>query len=221
MEYFIPGTNQSQVNPDIGLTFATGLRSILRQDPNIVMVGEIRDKETAELAVQAALTGHLVFSTLHTNNAIGAMPRLIDMGIEPFLLVASVNVVAAQRLVRKTCQYCKKEQPLTRAVQEEIEKELVGVPEEYFKNLDRKNFKLYKGEGCDKCGKTGYSGRLGIFEVLPSTEEIQEMVTSKVFAHKIYEAALKIGMITMKQDGILKSLSGETTLDEVIRVTSE
>lgn len=221
VEYFIPGVNQSQINPEIGLTFATGLRTILRQDPNIVMVGEIRDKETAELAVHAALTGHLVFSTLHTNNSIGAMPRLIDMGIEPFLLVASVNAVASQRLVRRICPHCKKEQPLTRLVEEEIKKDLETVPEEYFTGLDKKTLKIFKGEGCDKCGQTGYIGRFGIFEVLPVTTEIQELITLKASAHKIYEAALRLGMITMKQDGVIKVLRGETTLDEVIRVTTE
>ena len=221
VEYFIEGVNQSQINPDIGLTFAAGLRSILRQDPNIVMVGEIRDKETAELAVQAALTGHLVFSTLHTNNAIGAIPRLIDMGMEPFLLVASVNVVAAQRLVRKICPDCRKEAALTKAVEEEIRKELVGMPDEYFEGLDKKNLKVYKGDGCEKCGHTGYSGRIGIFEVLPATPEIQDLILAKSSAHKIYEAAQKIGMITMKQDGIIKVLRGETTMEEVIRVTTE
>lgn len=221
VEYFIEGVNQSQINPEIGLTFAAGLRSILRQDPNVVMVGEIRDKETAELAVHAALTGHLVFSTLHTNNSIGAMPRMIDMGIEPFLLVASVNVVAAQRLVRKICPDCRKEIPLPKALEEEIRKGLVGVPEEYFEGWDKDNLKSFKGEGCDKCGHTGYVGRYGIFEILPVTTEIQDLVSTKASAHTIYEAAGKIGMITMKQDGIIKVLRGETTMDEVIRVTTE
>lgn len=221
VEYFIQGVNQSQINPDIGLTFASGLRSILRQDPNIVMVGEIRDKETAEIAVHAALTGHLLFSTLHTNNSIGAMPRMIDMGIEPFLLVASVNIVMAQRLVRKICPDCKKEIPLTKPFEEEIRKSLVGVPEDYYEGFDRKQFKIFRGEGCEKCGHTGYAGRFGIFEVLPATTEIQELVQNKSSAHKIYEASLKIGMITMKQDGVIKVLRGETTMDEIIRVTTE
>lgn len=221
VEYFIEGVNQSQINPDIGLTFAAGLRSILRQDPNIVMVGEIRDRETAELAVQAALTGHLVFSTLHTNNAIGAIPRLIDMGMEPFLLTASINVVGAQRLVRKVCANCRKETPLSKALEEEIKKDLIGVPEDYFVGLDKNNYKLFKGEGCEKCGHTGYSGRMGIFEVLPATTEIQDMILSKSPAHKILEVAQKMGMITLKQDGILKVLRGLTTMEEVIRVTTE
>lgn len=221
VEYFIEGINQSQINPDIGLTFAAGLRSILRQDPNIVMVGEIRDKETSELAVHAALTGHLVFSTLHTNNAIGAMPRMIDMGIEPFLLTASVNIVMAQRLVRKICQACRQEASLAKGLEEEIKKELVNIPEEYFEKIDVKQYKIYKGAGCEKCGNTGYVGRFGIFEVLPTTNEIQELVLSKASTHKIYEAAAKLGMITMKQDGLIKVLSGETTMDEIIRVTTE
>ncbi len=221
VEYFIEGVNQSQINPDIGLTFAAGLRSILRQDPNIVMVGEIRDRETAELAVQAALTGHLVFSTLHTNNAVGAIPRLIDMGMEPFLLVASINVVGAQRLVRKICEDCRKEMPLTKAIEEEIRKELVGVPDDYFEGLDKANYKIYKGEGCEKCGHTGYRGRFGIFEVLPANNDIQDLIISKASAHKIYEVAQKIGMISLKQDGMIKVLKGQTTLDEIIRVTTE
>jgi type IV pilus assembly protein PilB len=221
VEYFIEGVNQSQINPDIGLTFAAGLRSILRQDPNIVMVGEIRDKETAELAVQAALTGHLVFSTLHTNNAVGAIPRLIDMGMEPFLLVASINAVVAQRLVRKICLNCKKEAPLTKAAEEEIRKEIIGVPDDYFEGLDKKVFKIYKGDGCEKCGHTGYARRMGIFEVLPTTTEIQDLVLAKSTTHKIYEEAQKLGMISLKQDGMIKVLRGDTSLEEVIRVTTE
>jgi type IV pilus assembly protein PilB len=221
VEYFIEGVNQSQINPDIGLTFSAGLRSILRQDPNVVMVGEVRDRETAELAVQAALTGHLVFSTLHTNNAIGAIPRLMDMGMEPFLLVASINLVAAQRLVRKICPHCRKELSVSKAVEAEIAKELVGVPDSYFDGIDSKEIKMFKGEGCEKCGHTGYSGRMGIFEVLPSNTEIQDLILAKSSAHKVYEAAKKIGMISLKQDGMVKVIRGETTLDEVIRVTTE
>ncbi|MFA5991439.1 MAG: GspE/PulE family protein [Candidatus Doudnabacteria bacterium] len=221
VEYFIEGINQSQINPEIGLTFAAGLRSILRQDPNVVMVGEIRDRETAELAVQAALTGHLVFSTLHTNNAIGAIPRLMDMGMEPFLLVASINVVAAQRLVRKICQDCRKEIPVSKIIEEQIAKELVGVTDDYFEGVDKTQIKMFKGEGCEKCGHTGYSGRMGIFEVLPSSTEIQDLILGKSPAHKIYEVAQKIGMISLKQDGMVKVIRGETTLEEVIRVTTE
>lgn len=221
VEYFISGVNQSQINPDIGLTFAAGLRSILRQDPNVIMVGEIRDKETAELAVHAALTGHLVFSTLHTNNAIGAMPRLMDMDIEPFLLTASVNVVLAQRLVRKVCKDCRKELVPPPAVLEDIKRELVGIPEVYYEGIDKNNMRFTHGEGCDKCEKTGYHGRLGIFEVLPMTQEIQELILAKAPSAQILEVAVKLGMISMRQDGIIKVLRGETTLEEVVRVSKE
>ncbi len=221
VEYFIPGINQSQINPDIGLTFAAGLRSILRQDPNVIMVGEIRDKETAELAVHAALTGHLVFSTLHTNNSIGAVPRLIDMGIEPFLLSASMNVVMGQRLVRKICTFCKTTLPMTSTTLQEIKQELIGIPEDYLKDLDLNNMQLSQGTGCEKCGKTGYQGRMGIFEVLPLVTEIQDLVLGKAPIHQIYKSANKLGMITMKQDGIIKVIRGETTMEEIIRVTTE
>ena len=221
VEYFIEGVNQSQINQDVGLTFASGLRSILRQDPNVVMVGEIRDKETAEIAVHAALTGHLLFSTLHTNNSIGAMPRMIDMGIEPFLLVASVNLVMAQRLVRKICPDCRKEIPVPKALEEEIKKNLIGIPDDYFDGISKDKIQSFKGDGCEKCGHTGYVGRFGIFEVLPVVNEIQELVMGKATPYKIYETTLKMGMITMKQDGVIKVLRGETTYDEIIRVTTE
>lgn len=221
VEYFIEGVNQSQINPDIGLTFAAGLRSILRQDPNVIMVGEVRDSETAELAVHAALTGHLVFSTLHTNNAGGAVPRLIDMNIEPFLLMASINVVVAQRLVRKICSDCKKETEVTKVLEEEIKKEIAEIPKEAEVKLDTKKITIFKGEGCEKCGHTGYRGRLGIFEVLPITSKLQEIFLKKGGLNLVYEEAAKMGMLTMKQDGIIKVLQGETTMDEIIRVTTE
>jgi type IV pilus assembly protein PilB len=185
------------------------------------MVGEIRDKETAELAVHAALTGHLVFSTLHTNNSIGAVPRMVDMGIEPFLLSASMNVVMAQRLVRKICPYCKIETEMTPTFLQEIQTQLVGIPQDYLVGLDLQKMKLYKGQGCEKCGKIGYQGRMGIYEVLPLVTDIQDLVLSKAPVYKIYETANKLGMITMKQDGIVKILRGETTMDELIRVTTE
>lgn len=221
VEYFIPGVNQGQINPEVGLTFAAGLRSILRQDPNVIMVGEVRDKETAELAVHAALTGHLVFSTLHTNNSVGAMPRMIDMGIESFLLTASVNCVLAQRLVRKLCDNCRESEPVPQAAEEEIRKDLQGVPESYFEGIDLKTLKMYKPKGCEKCDHTGYRGRMGIYEVLPVTPEIQELVLNKASNPKIYEYISKLGAITMKQDGIVKVLRGETTFEEVLRVTTE
>jgi type IV pilus assembly protein PilB len=221
VEYFMAGVNQSQINPEIGLTFAAGLRSILRQDPNIIMVGEIRDKETAELAVHAALTGHLVFSTLHTNSAIGAIPRMLDMGIEPFLLAASINAIGAQRLVRKICPDCKKEIEVSDELKKEITEGLKGIRPEELKDVDLNNIKLHAGEGCEKCGKSGYKGRLAIIELFPVTGIMQDMVISKVSPQHIFEEASKIGMITMRQDGIIKVLLGQTTYEEVVRVTSE
>ncbi len=223
VEYFIPGVNQSQVNPDIGLTFASGLRSILRQDPNIVMVGEIRDEETAELAVHAALTGHLVFSTLHTNNAVGALPRLENMNLEPFLLNASINLVMAQRLVRKLCEFCKKETEVSTIVRNDLIAALMGVPPQYLKdeNIDMDKFKLYAAQGCNKCGETGYKGRIGIFEVVPMLPDLQEVIFEHGQSHKVYQDMLKLGVISMKQDGIMKSINGLTTWEEIARVTTE
>ena len=221
VEYFMEGVNQSQVNPDIGLTFAAGLRSILRQDPNIIMVGEVRDKETAELAVQSALTGHLVFSTLHTNSAIGALPRLIDMGIEPFLLAASINAVGAQRLCRKICPDCKKEVPVEAIVKAQILKELEGVSKEELSDVDIDHPKAYIGTGCEKCNNTGYRGRVAILEIFQINNTIQKLVSSKSSPLDIFEEAKKNGMITMKQDGVIKTMLGLTTFEEVIRVTSE
>lgn len=221
VEYFMEGVNQSQINPDIGLTFASGLRSILRQDPNIVMVGEIRDEETAELAVHAALTGHLVFSTLHTNNAVGAIPRLSNMGIEQFLLSASVNLIMAQRLVRKLCEKCKKPVALSPMLQKEIDEALATVPKDYLEGVDSKKLTTFKAVGCKECGNIGYKGRMGIFEVWPMDGALEELIFSKEPAHKIYEEALKSGVISMKQDGLIKVARGETTMDEIIRVTTE
>ncbi len=221
VEYFIPGVNQSQINPDIGLTFASGLRSILRQDPNIVMVGEIRDEETAELGIHAALTGHLVFSTLHTNNAVGAIPRLANMGIEQFLLSASVNLIMAQRLVRKLCDECKKPTVLSALAKTEIDTAMKNVPKDYLDKIDVNNYKAFEAVGCKECGNIGYKGRMGIFEVMPMMNEFQDVLFKKEAAHKIYELTAKYGMITMKQDGIVKVLRGETTMEEIIRVTTE
>ncbi len=221
VEYFIEGVNQSQIKPEIGLTFASGLRSILRQDPNIVMVGEIRDEETAELAVHAALTGHLVFSTLHTNNAVGAIPRLTNMGIEEFLLSASVNLIMAQRLIRKLCDHCKKPSKINVVLQKEIDETLKVAPKEYLEGIDPKKIVAYEAVGCDKCGNIGYKGRMGIFEVMPLFTELQDIIFGKLPAYKIYEASAKLGMITMKQDGIIKVLRGETTAEEIARVTTQ
>lgn len=221
VEYYIEGINQSQVKPEIGMTFASGLRSILRQDPNIIMVGEIRDSETAELAVHSALTGHLVFSTLHTNDSVGALPRLIDMQIDPFLIVASLNLVVAQRLVRKICEDCKKRDTLAQEFQDIIKKELASVPKEQITDVDLQKLTAYRGVGCGMCNNTGYRGRVGIFEILPIGKSIQEMILSRLSGTKILEQAIKEGLITMKQDGYLKVLRGATTVEEVLRVTKE
>ena len=222
VEYHIKGVNQSQIQSEIGYSFASGLRAILRQDPNIIMVGEIRDKETAELATHAALTGHLVLSTLHTNNAAGVIPRLIDMGIEPFLISSSLNVAVAQRLVRKICKYCRKEVKPTPAVRDIIERELKAIPSEQKKDLNlNEGIKLYKGAGCRECKQSGTSGRIGIYEVLSMTPELEDVMSSKITDTQISVEAKRQGMITMMQDGIMKVLQGVTTIEEVLRVTEE
>lgn len=218
VEYRIASINQGQVRSDIGFTFASGLRSILRQDPNIIMIGEIRDIETADMAVHSALTGHIVLSTLHTNDAAGAIPRLIDMKVEPFLINSSLNAVVAQRLCRKICEDCKEEIQIEPTVKEEIEKELKKLPDNE-KQPDQ--IKLFKGKGCGTCDKTGYHGRIGIYEVLVLTNEMKELVNNRASGTTISETAIKGGMVTMKQDGILKALNGVTTIEEIWRVTKE
>lgn len=224
VEIRIDGVNQVQVNPDVGLTFAKGLRSFLRQDPNIIMIGEIRDSETAELAVQAALTGHLVLATLHTNSAATAMPRLIDMGVEPFLLASTINIAAAQRLIRRNCESCKQQHYATEQEIEVIKKALQGVKGFNFDNLLAKyngKYPLFKGKGCDACNNTGYKGRIGIFEVLTISERIRSMIISHEPAQVIEKVALEQeNMTTMLQDGFFKVLEGITTIEEVFRVIS-
>ena len=223
VEYFIEGINQSQIKPEIGYTFASGLRSILRQDPNIIMVGEIRDNETAELATHAALTGHLVFSTLHTNNAIGAIPRLVDMGVAPFLIASSLKALAAQRLVRKICPACKEEMKISQSIKDKVKRELENVsPEEAAKyGIDlNKEIKFYKGKGCKECNNSGFKGRVAIYEVLEVDDEFQKMISEKGKDETALKEAAKIqGMLTMKQDGLLKVLKGITALSEIERVT--
>ncbi len=223
VEYFLDGINQSQVKPEIGYTFASGLRSILRQDPNVIMVGEIRDSETAELAIHAALTGHLVLSTLHTNDAIGSIPRLIDMGIEPFLLASSFQAVAAQRLVRRICSHCREELKVSDKVLASVRSSLSQIsPEEavrYEVNLD-KPLVFFSGRGCSECNNSGYKGRLAVHESLEVTDDIRALISEKhVNEADVRMAARKQNMTTMKQDGLLKALRGDTTLAEVERVT--
>ncbi|MDO8513153.1 MAG: ATPase, T2SS/T4P/T4SS family [bacterium] len=219
VEYEISGINQTQVKPQIGFTFAEGLRAVLRQDPNIIMVGEIRDLETAAMATHAALTGHLVLSTLHTNDSAGALPRLINMGVEPFLITSSVNCIIAQRLVRKVCPKCKAKVELPEALIEDILKEISKISDTKIAAMKKNDLIFYHGSGCSEC-TNGYHGRIGIYEVLEMNEKIEELAVSKQPASAILEQACKDGMVTMKQDGILKALKGITTMDEVLRVTS-
>jgi type IV pilus assembly protein PilB len=211
VEYDFPGINQVQVKEEVGLTFASVLRSFLRQDPDIILVGEIRDAETATIAIRAALTGHLVLSTLHTNDAPSAVSRLIDMGIEPFLVAASLNLVVAQRLMRKICSHCKEPAEI-----DEVILARIGMTK---KDIEGK--KVYRGKGCQRCNNTGYSGRIGIYEVMPVSPEIREMILRGVPIHEIREKAIEEGMITLRDAALRKFLRGLTTIDEVIRVTAE
>ncbi|MDQ5885295.1 MAG: type pilus assembly protein PilB, partial [Patescibacteria group bacterium] len=249
VEYKIPGANQTQVNPKAGMTFASGLRALLRQDPNIIMVGEIRDGETASLGVQAALTGHLVFATLHTNNAATCLPRLLDMGIEPFLIASTVRAVVGQRLVRRLCQYCKQKSKPSENILKRIEESFninnlesmqqihnleQQAAEEGIGVLNKKdsinfgsnekgiNFLWQaKDEGCDECGHSGYKGRMGIYEVLGNNSDIQKLIVSNATSDVIQQQAVKAGMITMHLDGLVKALRGLTTIEEILRVTTE
>jgi len=256
VEIRVPGVNQVQINPDVGLTFASGLRSILRQDPNIIMVGEIRDQETAQLAVEASLTGHLVLSTLHTNSSSAAVSRLLDMGVESYLLASTLRLVVAQRLPRRICNRCRKAHPAsaedleflktelgsiknfdivkyctdacknTTVLPESVGKSTSPTPSEMMKCPEKDAsgndvVYLYKGEGCDICGGTGYKGRIGIFEVLPITEAIGKMMSENPMASEIEKIAISNGMTLMKQDGYLKALEGITTIEEVLRVSKE
>jgi len=224
VEYFIEGINQSQIKPSIGYTFASGLRSILRQDPNVIMVGEIRDGETAELAIHSALTGHLVFSTLHTNDAIGAIPRLVDMGIQRFLLSASIRAVAAQRLVRRLCPKCKQVVNIPEKFKQEIEGLLENVSEKEFEaygiNRSDTGFTFYEGKGCDTCMNSGYKGRIAIYEVFEMTDVMQEIIVEeKNLESGLQKEVRRQGVVTIQQDGILKALKGLTTLSEIERIT--
>lgn len=215
IEYKIAGVNQVQVNPGAGLTFASGLRSFLRQDPNVILVGEIRDQETADLAVQAALTGHLVFSTLHTTDASGALPRMLDMGAEPFLLASSITAIMAQRVLRKIHPACRIDYAPDEKVVSEMKKALGNLWKPDMQ------IKLYKGKGCAECGNTGYYGRIGVFEVLPVSEKISRLILERSSSADIERTAKEEGMITMKQDGYMKVIDGITSIEEVLRVAQE
>ncbi|AKJ64887.1 GspE/PulE family protein [Kiritimatiella glycovorans] len=211
IEYEMAGINQIQIRPEIGLTFARGLRHILRQDPDVIMVGEIRDKETAEIAIRAALTGHLVFSTLHTNDSAGAVTRLLDMGIEPFLVASSVEAIVAQRLVRTLCPHCRRPWTGERSM---LERE--GFP------VDRlSDHTIYEAAGCEACLHTGFLGRAGIFEVLPITERVRPLIVDRASAARIKSSAGREGLKSLRHDGWEKVLEGKTTIEEVLRVTEE
>jgi type IV pilus assembly protein PilB len=252
VEYRIPGVNQTQVNPVAGMTFTNGLRALLRQDPNIIMVGEIRDSETAELGVQAALTGHLVFSTLHTNNAATCLPRLLDMGIEPFLIASTIRIVIGQRLVRRLCTDCREHftpdetqmEQLGRSFQlnsegamkriHELEEQALksgvgkveGIEPDAKADLSttgatiHRLFRAHDG-GCNTCNHTGYKGRIGIYEVLKSSPAVQKLIVSNGTSEQMEQTAISEGMLTMQQDGFIKALRGETTIEEILRVTSD
>jgi type IV pilus assembly protein PilB len=209
VEFQLPGVNQVQMKDSIGFNFASALRSFLRQDPNIILVGEIRDFETAEIAIKAALTGHLVLSTLHTNDAPSTIARLMNMGIEPFLVATSTNVIAAQRLVRRVCSVCK----------EEIETPIQALLSAGFAESEAHGVKLFKGRGCDKCGSTGYKGRVGLFEVMEVTDDVRELILSGATVVELRRKAIEEGMLTLRQSGLQKIREGLTTIDEVVRET--
>ncbi len=220
IEIKMEGINQSQVDISKDYTFAKGLRSILRQDPDICMVGEIRDLESAEIAIQAALTGHLMLSTIHTNSASGVIPRFLSMGVKPFLLAPALNAVIGQRLVRRICEFCTEEEILDAEKLARATKILSELPEAEKKNVDLNNLHFYKGKGCEKCSGLGYKGRIGIYEIFAMTKEIEQIILStEVSEYKIQDLAVKDGMTTMAQDGLLKALDKITSLSEVFRVT--
>lgn len=217
VEYELPGINQVQINPQAGLTFASGLRSFLRQDPNIILVGEIRDSETTQLAIQAALTGHLVLSTLHTSDSSTAIPRLIDLGAEPFLISTVLNGVLAQRIVRKICETCREKYIPDITVQSNIRDTLGDLlPQKYVQGAQ---IEIFKGKGCDQCGGTGYLGRLGIYELTTISPTLNKMIIKQVTSNEIERQSRQEGMILMKQDGYLKALDGLTTIEETLRVS--
>ncbi|OGZ33719.1 MAG: hypothetical protein A2Y98_03490 [Candidatus Portnoybacteria bacterium RBG_19FT_COMBO_36_7] len=224
IEYNVEGISQSQIKPEIGYTFASGLRSILRQDPDIIMVGEIRDEETADLATHSALTGHIVLSTLHTNNAIGVIPRLVDMGVSGFLLPSAVNIAMAQRLVRRLCPSCKKEAVVMPKVKELIETEIAKMPEQTkkdYQELLSKEIKIYESPGCKVCGGKGTKGRIAMYEALYMTPELERIIIEAPTESKILEESKRQGMLTMRQDGFLKVLEGIISLEEVLETVEE
>ncbi|MBI3671761.1 type II/IV secretion system protein [Candidatus Azambacteria bacterium] len=219
VEYYVSGVNQSQVKPEIDYTFASGLRSILRQDPNVIMVGEIRDSETAALAVHAALTGHIVLSTIHTNDAIGVLSRLIDMKVEPFLIPSALNLIIAQRLVKKLCSFCKKPVKPEGRVREILDENISKMPEFLQAELQKQELQIYQAPGCQKCANKGTLGRMVIFEVLEMTPELKSIIINQQVSEMIGGEMKRQNMITMRQDGIVKALKGYIPLEDVLQST--
>jgi len=220
IEYFVKGVNQSQIRPEIGYDFSNGLRSVVRQDPDIIMVGEIRDEESASLVTHAALTGHIVLSSLHTNNAVGAVPRLIDMKIKPFLLPATLNIVIAQRLAHRLCPYCKEKVRPNKEIEKILMKELTGLPEGAKKFFPMPaQLYVYKPKGCPKCNMKGEKGRVGVFEILKMTPELEKIIIEDPNESKIAGEAKRQGMVTMRQDAIMKAVQGMIAIEEVFRIT--
>jgi len=217
IEYHLEGIEQTQVDPEAGYTFATGLRSALRQDPDVILIGEIRDLETAEIAMHSALTGHLVFSTLHTNDASGAIPRLLDLGVKPQIVAPALNIIIAQRLVRRLCEACKEPVEISPELKERVEKFLDKLPDKVNKD-SFKNFKIFKPKGCNQCNYLGYKGRIAIFEMLMVTDKMKDLISREPIETEIKKLAIEEGMVTLAQDGIMKVLRGITTPEEVERV---
>jgi len=222
VEYHLEGANQSQVRAEVGYTFASGLRSILRQDPDIIMVGEIRDNETAQLAVQAALTGHFVLSTLHTNSAAGAIPRLLDMKAEPFLLASTINMIEAQRLVRRICKDCKEADQLTEEMSQRVQSVLASIPDAVlYKGINKAKPVFYKGKGCGKCSNTGYLGRLSIIEIIENTKELNSIIAKGFSTEEANKEFIRQGFVSMIQDGVMKAALGLTTVEDIIMATKD
>ncbi|MFA5746633.1 MAG: GspE/PulE family protein [Candidatus Paceibacterota bacterium] len=223
VEYFMEGISQSQIRPEIGYDFPSGLRSIVRQDPDVIMVGEIRDEESASLVIHSALTGHVVLSTIHTNNAIGVMPRFVDMQVKPFLIPSTLNVAIAQRLARRLCPYCKKKVKAPKPIEDIILKDIAGMPEDVRKTVEASagNIYIYEAVGCKKCNEKGVKGRVGIYEVLRMTDSLGEAIMTDISDNNLNREVKKQGMVTLRQDAILKALEGSISFDEVLWVAEE
>lgn len=219
VEIQVDGLNQSQVHPDINYTFAFGMRTGLRQDPDIIMVGEIRDKETVDTAIEASLTGHLVLSTIHTNSAVETLTRIDNMGVQPFLMASTIECIIAQRLVRRTCEYCKVEDKVDPELIEHIKSVAKKIhPDEDIDPALIENMKFYKGKGCDKCDNTGYKGRVGLYEVMKMNNKLRKAILRRADTLEIEDIAMQSGMVTLEQAGIIQALKGTTTIEEVYRV---